>query len=142
MLVKIISGAYGHRPDPDGTQIILKDSKSPAFELEDEEAKRLIRLGVAEKCVASGASDDTELYGFSNFPSMSEEELMRLDFNEMRKLAKQYGLNSKGTKEELFYRLKDVFVDENIFRDEDESDEDNNLDEDDTPPELDAQEPL
>lgn len=142
MLVKIIRGAYGHRPNPYETRIVLKNSKSPAFELEDEEAKRLIGLGVAKKCADSGSSDDTGSYGFSGYPLMSEEELADLDFNEMRKLAKQYGLNSKGTKEELFCRLKEAFVDENEVQDEDELDEDTDLDEDDMPPELDAQEPL
>lgn len=135
MLVKIVCGTYGHRPNKNEPRVIRKDSESPAFELEDEEAKRIIALGVAKACnpQESYETEDVKL------PHMTEDEIMSLDFNEMRKLAKEYGLDSKGTKEELLYRLKEVFLKES---DSNEDDEDVFMDEDEMPPQLEAQEPM
>lgn len=135
MLVKIICGSYGHRPNANEPRVIRKDSKSPAFELNDEEAKRIIALGIAKACGSDEVqeSDDIEL------PRMTEEELMSLDFNEMRKLAREYGLDSKGTKEQLFSRLKTAFLKEDVFH---EDDADVFVDEEDAPPKLEAQEPV
>ena len=135
MLVKIICGSYGHRPNANEPRVIRKDSDSPAFELNDEEAKRIIDLGIAEACSFGGVqeSDGIEL------PQMTEEELMSLDFNEMRKLAREYGLDSKGTKDQLLARLKEAFLKEDASN---EDDGDVFVDEEDAPPQLEAREPV
>lgn len=44
-LIKIINGTYGFRPQP--YVVELKDAGDPPFEVSDEEAARLIDLGVA-----------------------------------------------------------------------------------------------
>ena len=128
MLVKIICGSYGHRPNADEPRVVRKDSKSLPFELNDEEAKRIIGLGIAEAC-----NPDDKL------SQMTEEKLMSLDFNEMRKLAKEYGLDSKGTKEQLFVRLKEAFLKED---DSNGEDGDVFVDDEEAPPQFEAQEPV
>ena len=45
--IKIIRGAYGHKPT--GTRIVVtKTSTSDPFDVSDEEAARLVKLGIAE----------------------------------------------------------------------------------------------
>lgn len=143
MLVKIINGTYGHRPNPDETRVVRKDSQSPAFELNDEEAKRLISLGVAERCdtemkTGLNAASSTEL------PGMTAEDIESMEFNDLRKVAKSYGLNTKGTKEELILRLKTSLFPENGEDDAPDEIEDGGSDDDsgETIPEFDAQEPV
>ena len=45
--IRIIAGTYGFKPKG-SSRIIGKDSQSEPFEVENAEAERLIRLGVAE----------------------------------------------------------------------------------------------
>jgi hypothetical protein len=52
-LIKIVSGTYGHR---EGARIIAKNPKSAPFKVEADEAKRLIKLGVAQIVGAKSAS--------------------------------------------------------------------------------------
>lgn len=140
MLVEIIRGVYGYRPNPNENRVIRKDDKSPAFELDNAEAERLIALGVAKVCTSETAQETKG----AAFLQMTEEEMLALDFNDIRKLAKRYGLNSKGTKEELISRLKDVMLSEekeNVTEDGND-DEDVFVDDDELPPELTAQEPV
>ncbi|MCM1388080.1 MAG: hypothetical protein NC231_12190 [Bacillus sp. (in: Bacteria)] len=135
MLVKIIRGTYGHRPDKNEPRIVKKDKDSPAFELDDKEALRLIALGVAETS-ASGKMPETEDI---ESEQMTEKYIMSLEFNDLRKLAKEKGLDSKGTKEELTNRLKAAFLKDDA---EEDDAEDVFADDDEVPPELEAQEPV
>lgn len=159
MLVKIIKGTYGHRPDPDTARVIRKDNKSPAFELNDAEAKRIISLGVAQSCelvVEASCGDDMEEdseYQDRIFPQMTAENIESMEFNDLRKVAKIYGIDTKGTKNELISRLKEKICDgikeeqtkgtnENLDegrRTDEDSDSDS--DDDELPPEFAAQEP-
>lgn len=133
MLVKIIRGSYGHRPDENESRVVRKDSKSPVFELRDEEAKRIIALGIAK---ASNPEDALDIRNME-MPQMTAAEIMSMDFKDMRKLAKEYGLDSKGTKEELSIRLKGALLKENVSKEDDVF-----VDEDEEPPRLEAQEPV
>jgi len=47
-----LRGTYGHRLLGGSGAVKPKTSKDPPFEVTDEEAKRLVRLGVAECCGA------------------------------------------------------------------------------------------
>ena len=53
MLIKILAGAYGHRPDPEKSYIEKKDKDSDPFEVNEKEAARLIGLGIAEKAAVN-----------------------------------------------------------------------------------------
>lgn len=138
MLVKIIRGTYGHRPNPEESRVLRKDSKSPAFELNDAEAERLIALEVAVACKTEEIAETKAV----KISSMTEAEIMSLDFNDMRKLAKEHGLDTKGTKEELAFRLKEAFLKKDSFEENEEGDEDIFVDDEEIPPELEAQEPV
>lgn len=54
-LIKIINGVYGFRPQP--YVVELKDALDPPFEVSDEEAARLVDLGVA--AIAFGEDSDS-----------------------------------------------------------------------------------
>lgn len=87
MLIKIISGTYGYNT---GFAIVPKTSDDEPFALEDAKAERLISLGVAVKVESEEKiSDDTE--GI----------LENLEYNELKKKAKEYGIKAAGKKEEL-----------------------------------------
>lgn len=137
MLVKMICGTYGYRPNPDEVRVVRKDSNSPAFELDDTEAKRLIDLGVAR---AVATSQQPEI-GDVDLSGMSETAIMSLEFNDMRKLAKNYGLDTKGTKEELRDRLLEALVESKVDTSDDSQDDEEDDINNDLPPELSAQDP-
>lgn len=139
MYIEIICGTYGYRPNPNEPRVIRKDSHSPAFELDDAEARRLIRLGVAKVVATSQQPEKVN----DNPSEISEEEILDMGFNDMRKLANQYGLDTKGTKEELQERLIEAFVKgSDNTSDEmrnDEADDDGSSD---MPPKFNAQDPV
>lgn len=103
MKVKIIRGTYGHRPVKEESRIVRKDSTCPPFDLDDKEAQRLIELGVAEACDATiqlGGLEDNSDKG-----NVSKEQIMIMEYLDMKKIAKELGINTKGNKEELRERL-------------------------------------
>lgn len=103
MKVKIICGTYGHRPVKEESRIVRKDSTCPPFDLDDKEAQRLIALGVAEACdvtiVPEGLEDNPDK------GNISKEQIMGMEYLDMKKLAKEWGISGKGNKEELRERL-------------------------------------
>ena len=64
MLIKIISGTYGYMPMlPNGQRssyVVSVTRQSPPFEIDDEEAKRLVELGVAEYANGEPVATDVE----------------------------------------------------------------------------------
>lgn len=112
MLVKIICGTYGYRPDPDEPRVIRKDEASPAFELDEKEAERLIGLGVAKAYGTQEQKHDIKA---------------KRQKKELASLTKE-----KKPQEDTLEDEDDVPEDEDdIFADDDEM-----------PPELEAQEPM
>jgi len=59
--VKIINGIYGHRPD--GGVVVPVSPADGAIELSDEEAVRLIKLGVAAMAGATELPEAFQLFG-------------------------------------------------------------------------------
>ena len=103
MKVQIIRGTYGHRPVKEESRIVRKDSTCPPFDLDDKEAQRLIALGVAEACdeisPPVGSEDN------SDKGNVSKEQLMTMEYLDMKRIAKKCGLSTNGNKEELRKRL-------------------------------------
>lgn len=87
MVIKIISGTYGYNT---GLTIIPKTSSDEPFELEDAKAERLIGLGVAVE-----VSSEEKISGDT------DESLENLEYNELKKMAKECGVKASGTKKEL-----------------------------------------
>lgn len=107
MLIKIICGAYGYR---DEAGILLpKNVKSAPFEVDDKEANRLIRLGVAAKAVATSQQvqpkEDADDTGDGESNGQEEDSLTKLNKPVLVKMAKDMGLPSDGGKEELIDRI-------------------------------------
>ena len=101
MLVKIISGTYGHRPIlPNGQKshyvIPVRAGEAP-IEVNEAEGERLIGLGVAEavqaekikapKAEAAEGASEAETEGAS---------LEDMSFNELKALAQEMGLDVGG----------------------------------------------
>lgn len=103
MKVKIICGTYGHRPVKEEPRIVRKDSTSPPFDLDDKEAQRLIELGVAEACDESIPPEGLE--DNSDKGNVSKEQIMTMEYLDMKKLAKEWGISAKGNKGELREKL-------------------------------------
>lgn len=87
MVIRIISGTYGYNT---GLTIIPKTSSDEPFELEDTKAERLISLGVAVK-----VSPEEKISGDT------DDSLENLEYNELKKMAKECGVKASGTKKEL-----------------------------------------
>lgn len=135
MLVRIIiDGNYGHYVNG---VVIPKNKNSKPFELEDSKALRLISEGVAEAVNTGDISDDkaakvpepTSDDKVVNVPAPNTNDksgnipesetvpghldggsLEEYNINELRKLAKDLGVSSKGTKKELIERISEVEV--------------------------------
>lgn len=105
MIIKILSGTYGYR-DEAGT-ILPKSAKSAPFKVDDKEANRLIRLGIAVEAVATSQQkpileDDEDK---NDHQDDSEKTVEKMNKPELVKLAKEMGLESSGGKEELIGRI-------------------------------------
>lgn len=107
MVIKIISGTYGYNT---GISIIPKTSSDEPFELDDAKASRLIKLGVA---VAVEAEK----------PAKKENTLEDLEYNELKKMAKEYGIKAAGKKEELIEAIMQAKETEVAPVQQDETDE-------------------
>ena len=96
--IKIKRGGCGvNYTDGNGvTRYALKTPKDGEFLCEIEQAKRLVALGVAEY-----AGDDKEAkegVGVSETGRLDAAQLESMDFNELKKLAKDMGVTPAGKK--------------------------------------------
>lgn len=118
MLVKIINGNYGHY---DNGIVSLKTPDSKPFELEDSKAKRIIGLGVAVKVDSSDEEPAGELTEESADETADDEEvsikghldaeqLTEYSKEELKNLAKDLGVSTSGSKEQLIDRIIAVEV--------------------------------
>lgn len=107
MLIKIICGTYGYRDEAE--TVLPKNASSEPFEVGDKEANRLIRLGVAEKAVATSQQvqpkEDADDTGDGESNGQDNDSLTKLNKPALVKLAKDMGLLSDGSKEALIDRI-------------------------------------
>lgn len=124
--IRIISGGYGLR---NGTRVTLKDKHSEPFYVSDDEADRLVSLGIAECAdtrIATPASDDLKQEAGENTPEKethAEGVLEGSDdrpvygpeskVSELREIADSVGIKFRvgTTKEEMIAALDDHFFD-------------------------------
>lgn len=138
MKVKIARGYYGYR---NGKASELKDVNSPAFELDEKEAERIIGLGIAKAVSVSNSNvpDDDMITG-----RLTEEQLRTLPYSKLKQLCKELGVSAVGKQEELIARLVEVDVQASA-QDEDITDMEEELEMDDSegecPPMLAPAEP-
>lgn len=107
MLVKIISGVYGYR---NGNYIVPITAYDDPIELEDDKAMELIHKGVAERVVIQEEESQEETPEDLSDESESSDkvDLDDMKVTELRKLAKDMGLDSSGSKSELIELIKAV----------------------------------
>lgn len=92
--VRIILGAYGYRADKNSPVITSVDKDYGPITVSDEEAERIIGLGVAEEVKEEKKIEEKE----SQEPSMKE----------LQQIAKSMGLRANGSKEELMERIEEA----------------------------------
>lgn len=145
MLIRILAGTYGHRPDPEKSYIDKKDKNSEPFEVSDKEATRLIGLGIAE-LVSTNNELCSGIHTFCENP-ITQEALEQLPIQKLRKMAKDLGLPADGSKAVLADKIRTVSI---KFQEEQEKkgdslpDENENTDmtpDNERPPFLQAAEP-
>lgn len=103
MKIRMICGTYGYR----GRNGIMevKNKKSTPFEVEEEEGKRLIQMEYAVE-VSSGAVEQDEEEETEHEESGGlMEELENMSKKELEKVAKDMGLSTAGTKQDLIQRI-------------------------------------
>lgn len=103
MLVKIISGVYGYR---NGNYIIPVTAYDDPIELEDDKAMELIHKGVAKRVETQEEETPEDLSDESE--SSDKVDLEDMKVPELRKIAKDMGLDSSGSKAELIELIKAV----------------------------------
>lgn len=113
MMIKITRGYYGYR---NGRIVELKDTNSQAFELEESEARRIIGLGIA-KAVSDSTEDsdpkdgkEIEEDSITINGKLSEEDLRKMTYPQLKKLCKDMEVSADGKKEEIIERLINVDV--------------------------------
>ena len=120
-MIKMTRGYYGYR---NGKIVDLKDVNSPAFDVNENEAKRLIGLGVAkavdedEEDVTKADTDEDgaiksdEITDSDSIDTghLTEEQLNELSYPELKKLCNEMGVSAVGKKNELIERLVEVEV--------------------------------
>lgn len=146
MKVKITRGYYGYRKNGKASE--LKDVNSPAFELDEQEAERIIGLGIAKAVSVSANENENMLTGH-----LTEDQLRTLPYSKLKQLCKELGVSAVGKQDELIARLVAVEVQAPKQDEEDVDDStssNSDVDEDkletddsegDLPPELKAAEP-
>lgn len=101
MLVRIISGTYGHRPIlPNGKKshyvIPVKAGEAP-IDLDKAEADRLIGLGVAEAVkIEENKALETEAPEGASESKTEGLSLEEMSFNELKALAQEKGIDIGG----------------------------------------------
>lgn len=143
MLIRILAGAYGHRPDPGKSYIEKKDKDSEPFEVSDTEAARLIGLGIAEKA-AVNIEKESYKEAASTIPDDRGDDLEQLPIQKLRKMAKDLGLPADGSKAILAEKIRNASKDlQKREEDDDQQDENDESDvsDDEDPPILKAAEP-
>ena len=100
--IKIINGTYGFRPEP--LVVECKTPADPPFYVEDQEAIRLVNLGVAEyvggvqcKADASGEGDGSQETEKTT-GHFDAAELEKWDYNDLKALAADMGVEPEGKK--------------------------------------------
>ncbi len=122
ILVKIISGTYGYRPEKSNYVIPVSVGEGP-ISVDDDEAKRLVEIGVAAyidketpvEAVATAPSCDSDSCPIDNSPdsedgengdsgpgevtgNLDPEELKGWKMDELKKLATDMGIDATGIK--------------------------------------------
>lgn len=136
--VNIIRGGYGYRPDAKGPVNLITKNDGP-ISIADEEAARLVRLGIAEYA----KSQQNAVLGV-----LTPDDLSTYAYNDLKKLAKELGLSASGSKEELIKRISEEHVcvpsekaEETVAADPEEESADAEESSDEEPPILEAAEP-
>ena len=124
MKVRMVRGYYGLR---NGKISEMKDINSPAFDVDDMEAERIIGLGIAK--AVSDDMKETEEYMVTGH--LTEEQLREMPYSRLKQLCKELGVSAVGKQDELIERLVAVEV---------QTDERDSEDEE-LPPMLDPAEP-
>ena len=144
MLIRILAGTYGHRPDPDKCFIEKKDKNSPPFEVSDKEAARLTDLGIAQEVFSNIELESDKSFSCANLDGQ-KEELEQLSIQKLRKMAKDLGLPADGSKAVLADKIRNASVKDQEKQDEGDSQADENEEADvydgEAPPILQAAEP-
>lgn len=120
MLIKIAKGNYGYN---NGVTVRVKKPSDKPFSVSDEEARRLVALGVAEIVSEGGilpASDEgTDIADIKEDAPEIENEFEIPLYNdlltraELQAIAKEYGIeiSDRATKSEMIKALDDYFAD-------------------------------
>jgi len=115
-IVQIVNGTYGYRPDGSNYVVPVTPRDLP-ISVSDEEAKRLVDLGVAvyvgEGAVATAPSPDSDACPISNSPSDEDgesgdsdpaegavpdiETLKGMKMEDLRAMAENLGIESAGS---------------------------------------------
>lgn len=143
MLIRILAGAYGYRPDPGKSYIEKKDKDSEPFEVSDTEGARLIGLGIAEK-ISVNIEKESDKEVVSIIPDDQGDGLEQMPIQKLRKMAKDLGLPADGSKAVLAEKIRNASKDlQKQEESDDQQDEDDESDVSDSeaPPILQAAEP-
>ena len=106
-MIKIIKGIYGYR-NKNGI-IEPKTAESPAFSLTEEQEERLIKRGVA--VYADPENEKVAPVQQKNSEETLEEKLENMNFNDLKKLAKEKGVE-QGNKEDMIAAILELEQDE------------------------------
>ena len=107
MYIKILVGAYGHRPNPNQSFVEKKDCTSEPFEVNDKEAARLIGLGIAKEI----SVDADAAWNKGETPesaSQKYDNLEQLSIQQLRKMVKDLGLPADGSKAALAEKIRNA----------------------------------
>lgn len=113
MFIKIIRGNYGYN---NGEFVRVKTPLDPPFSVSDEEARRLVALGVAEAFGTPPAAGNN-VKGAANAPESGSSDIPPYsDMStkaELQAIAKEYGVDysERWNKTELIKVLDDYFSD-------------------------------
>ena len=146
MLIKMICGNYGAL---EGGVVTVKTNQSAPFEVEEKRAMQLIASGYAIQADTIGtraepvAEQNADQYEDQYAEVVPEEELLEYySAQELKRKAKDLGLSTAGTKEQLINRIKDhLKLMEEDAADDNEDREENAGEKTEAPPTLQPAEP-
>ena len=108
MAIRIIKGIFGYK-DAKGN-VIPKTSKDEPFSLTAEQEARLVKRGVAAYVGDEDKKDENGQGGSAIPPEghIDKEQLEEMDYNDLKRLAKEMDLPTAGTKKELAERIAEA----------------------------------
>lgn len=115
MLIKMLHGTFGAK---ENGIIVAKTNKSDPFRVEDERGRALIASGYAREVTNAYPVKNNGQTDTAEDRESDEADIDNYSLQDLRKLAKEMGLNAGGSRKEILDRIKEKLGEDSLPEEE------------------------